>query len=88
MLAAVNRRAAGLTSSVSPWCRVSAIMEGRPEVLGKNFQGPGEPSFPTGYEILLTGVDVTEIMTEMIERVRDGVTGPRTGPERAIRGRP
>ena len=74
LLAAINRRVAVRDEhkAVSAWCRVSALMENRTDVFGKDFREPGEPVFTSGTGLIVGGFDFGVITEAMFAPPVDG----------------
>jgi hypothetical protein len=95
LLAAVNRRTAQHTESVSPWCFVTYLSTDSDGAHGKSFSNPGEPTKGPGIETLIGGIDAFELTKGMGEAFQRQVKGEDPIPptidedgQRAVEGRP
>ena len=92
LLAAINRRTAKKTNGgVSPWCDVTFISVEREGAICQLFREPGDPPVPVELNLMLDGIDTTEIARLMMS-VPPGTLWPKDEEEQATRrqveGRP
>jgi hypothetical protein len=61
LLAAVNRRTAARTKKVSPWSDVTYIGDRSEGAVARLFSKPGDPPIPIAVNVMLDGIDVSEV---------------------------
>lgn len=69
LLAAVNRRTAERDprKTVSPWCQVTYLRAESEGAIGRSFHEPGDPPVPIELNVVLDGIDMTEISRLMLK---------------------
>ena len=76
LLAAVNRRTAKRTKTVSPWCQASFLGNDRQGAFAKRFARYDEPTGPVGTETIIAGIDLSEVSKIMMEHSQRMMTDP------------
>jgi hypothetical protein len=71
LLAGVNRRTAlaDPSESVSPWCHVSSMRVGKTGVQSKVFREPGDPPAEQTMNLVVNGLDYSELATPLLIRM-------------------
>ncbi|MDX6389529.1 MAG: hypothetical protein QOJ73_592 [Streptosporangiaceae bacterium] len=92
LLAKVNRRTAERArNTVSPWCEVTYLKTGDEAAIGRYFREPGDPPVPIEVNVMLDGIDLSEMVRPMLKNGRFA-GWPKEEEERATRrtveGRP
>lgn len=70
LLAAINRRVAAKTTTVSPWCHASFACVEQDGVQSNVYRRHDEPEVTGGMDVVLFGIDMAETAKSLMDRVK------------------